>query len=419
MTAARRLTASGGCDQPTPTGPVTCPISGLYIVFVHLGDGDDALVVDNHDPSVQFTIGAGEGADSVDVGPLGEVCLDGNAGVDHLTLTTPSEACTVDGGEGRDVLTGSDGLDRLYGGPDPDVVLGQGGNDYVYGDDGNDRVDGGPGNEVLIDGGPGDDTLAGEGGDDHFDDGPGDDEFEGDSGADTFSSSFFFDSGDDAYTGGPGRDRLVYFCPACRISLDHTANDGRPSIGEADNVDVEALSVPSRVPPDPDEGDPGHNYGTGNDTLVGDAQDNLLVAQRGDDQLSGRGGVDVLSAGHGADTIRAADGVADSLVDCGPGRRHRVRGCARHARGLRAGARGVEAAAATLGVRAPAADAPRVRKPRRQRLRERALELGADRPVDHPPGDVRTDAGLGRRCPAGRCRRSRAARSRRRRGSRS
>ena len=313
------LTAGNGCDQPTPAGAVTCSVSGLYIVFVHLGDGDDTLAVDNHDPSVQFTIGAGEGADSVDVGPLGEVCLDGNAGVDHLTITTPSQACIIDGGDGKDVLTGSDGLDRLYGGADPDVVLGQGGNDYVYGDEGNDQVDGGPGDEVVIDGGPGDDTLAGEGGNDHLADGSGDDELEGDSGADTFSSSFFFDSGDDAYTGGPGRDRFVYFCPACRISLDHTANDGRASISEADNVDVEGLSVPSRVPPDPDEGDPGHNYGSGNDTLVGDAQDNVFLAQRGDDQLTGKGGADVLSAGHGADVIRAADGVADPLVDCGPG----------------------------------------------------------------------------------------------------
>ena len=225
------LTADDDCDQPTPAGTVTCSVSGLYIVFVDLGDGDDALAVDNHDPSVQFTIGAGEGADSVDVGPLGEVCLDGNAGVDHLTITTPSQACTVDGGEGKDVLTGSDGLDRLYGGPDPDVVLGQGGSDYVYGDDGDDRVDGGPGDEVLIEGGAGDDALAGEGGNDHFGDGPGDDAFEGDSGADTFSSSFFFDSGDDAYTGGPGRDRLVYFCPACRISLDTPPTTAGPRSG--------------------------------------------------------------------------------------------------------------------------------------------------------------------------------------------
>ena len=186
--------------------------------------------------------------------------------------------------------------------------------------------------------------------------------FEGDSGADTFSSSFFFDSGDDAYTGGPGRDRLVYFCPACRISLDDTANDGRASIGEADNVDVEGLSVPSRVPPDPDEGDPGHNYGTGNDTLVGDAEDNVFVAQRGDDQLTGRRGADVLSAGHGADVIRAADGVADSLVDCGPGEDTAFVDALDTPHGLRARARGAVApqAAERLRVRAPAADAPRL-----------------------------------------------------------
>ena len=96
------LTAGPGCDQPTPAGAVSCSVTGLYIVFVHLGDGSDTLAVDNQDPSVQFTepIGAGEGADSVDVGPLGEVCLDGNAGVDQPDAHDSVEGITIDGGEG-------------------------------------------------------------------------------------------------------------------------------------------------------------------------------------------------------------------------------------------------------------------------------------------------------------------------------
>jgi Ca2+-binding RTX toxin-like protein len=294
-------------------------VANLYIVFVELEDGNDALSVDNLDQGVQLTIGAGQGGDSVDVGPDGEVCLDGGPGADRLTISTPSEACTVDGEQGNDVLTGSSGYDRLYGGDDNDLVLGGSGSDYVYGDVGDDTVRGGPGNEVVVAGGDGDDLLDGQAGNDYLEDDPGDDQISGGPGKDSLSSSFFYDSGDDAYAGGPGFDRFTYFCPSCRISLDGVANDGRAGLGEADNVDAEVLGTPSRIPGDPDEGDPGQNYGTGRDVLVGDADDNVLSSHRGDDRLNGRAGSDSLRAGTGDDVVLADDGVADAAVDCGRG----------------------------------------------------------------------------------------------------
>jgi Ca2+-binding RTX toxin-like protein len=314
--AGAPLTAGGGC-QVANDGEVTCTVQGLYVVFVELGDANDSLAADNGDPSVQFTVVAGDGSDSVEVGPRGEICLDGDGGADRLTITTPSRSCTIDGGPGDDVLIGSDGYDRLYGGPDADTVLGQGGDDYVYGDDGDDRVHGGPGNEVIAEGGTGDDLVVGEAGHDLIDDGIGDDRLLGGAGADRFYSTFFFDDGGDVYDGGPGRDRLTYFCPTCRISLDNRANDGRP--GEGDDVAVERVAIPSRVPRDPDDGDPGQSYGSGDDVLAGDAADNFLIAQRGDDRLNGGDGADLLRAGRGADVIHADDAAADLLVNCGPG----------------------------------------------------------------------------------------------------
>jgi Ca2+-binding RTX toxin-like protein len=316
--AGAALGAGDGCASE-PSGDVSCTIPGLYIVFVHLFDLDDSLTVDNGDAGAQFTIDAGEGGDEVAVGPRGEVCLDGGPGDDRLAITTPSMACTVDGDDGDDVLTGSAGLDRLYGGDGVDLVNGRGGADYVYGDAGNDTVNGGPGDDVRVSGGDGNDHLYGAAGADYLEDGPGDDQLRGGPGNDSLNSTFFFDSGDDAYLGGPGHDRFTYFCPRCRVSIDGVANDGRPGVGEADNVDVEAVSTPSRIPPDPDEGDPGHNYGSGRDVLVGGAADETFVSHRGDDRLTGGGGSDRLVAGFGDDTVLAADGVADALVDCGPG----------------------------------------------------------------------------------------------------
>lgn len=311
--------AGAGCASNPTTGAAECTVSGLYIIFVYLGDGDDSLAVDNLDGGTQFTVEAGPGGDTAEIGPEGEICLDAGAGDDEVSITTASGPCIVNGGPGRDVLRGSSGLDRLYGGDDNDGVFGGSGSDYVYGDGGADTVHGGPGDEVLIEGGLGDDNLYGDDGSDRLDDDPGDDALLGGAGNDSMHSTFFFDSGDDRYDGGAGFDRFSYFCPACRISLDGAANDGRRATGEADDVAAESVDTPSRIPPDPDEGDPGQSYGRGKDVLAGNAAPNVLRSRRGDDRLVGKGASDILIAGHGDDTVVADDGTADQAVDCGPG----------------------------------------------------------------------------------------------------
>jgi hypothetical protein len=53
----------------------------------------------------------------------------------------------VGGGEGPDVLLGSDGDDSFGGGGGADRIEGRGGDDYLTGGDGADRVSGGPGND--------------------------------------------------------------------------------------------------------------------------------------------------------------------------------------------------------------------------------------------------------------------------------
>jgi Ca2+-binding RTX toxin-like protein len=97
-------------------------------------------------------------------------------------------------------------------------------------------------------------------------------------------------------------------------------NDG------ADRIDASNLSIPVTL-----------NGGNGNDTLIGGSNNDLLLGGAGDDNLDGQAGNDTLLGGigndvltggpgldnlkgeDGNDTLNAADGLADLLVDGGPG----------------------------------------------------------------------------------------------------
>lgn len=71
----------------------------------------------------------------------------------------------VDGGFGKDRITGTGAADQLSGGSGGDRISGRGGNDRLDGGSGNDRVFGGTGND-RIDGGDDDDRVQGDGGHD-------------------------------------------------------------------------------------------------------------------------------------------------------------------------------------------------------------------------------------------------------------
>jgi Ca2+-binding RTX toxin-like protein len=69
-------------------------------------------------------------------------------------------------------------------------------------------------------------------------------------------------------------------------------------------------------------GGPGNdvlNGGAGDDVLVGGDGDDALNGGDGNDALTGGGGVDAMRGEAGNDSIDAADGIADTLVDGGPG----------------------------------------------------------------------------------------------------
>lgn len=108
----------------------------------------------------------------------------------------------IEGGNGKDLLVGNDGKDKIYGENGDDILIGLGGNDMLFGGRGDDYLDGGEGRDML-DGGRGDDILDGGAGADTLTGGRGDDLFVldaegGEGNADTITDFAAKSSGDDS-----------------------------------------------------------------------------------------------------------------------------------------------------------------------------------------------------------------------------
>lgn len=105
-------------------------------------------------------------------GTLYAVRLDGTVARLDFGLGAGDGADSLDGGEGNDRLYGGAGADDLRGGVGADTLWGGGQDDALRGDQGNDLLYGGAGDD-FISGGFGADTLYGRAGSDTFQYGPG------------------------------------------------------------------------------------------------------------------------------------------------------------------------------------------------------------------------------------------------------
>ena len=94
---------------------------------------------------------------------------DGENGSELFKLIVDDSPTTniITGTNGSDKLVGTDGADQIEGGNGKDKLVGNGGNDTLLGGNGNDKLVGGAGNDCL-DGGNGKDILLGGSGNDIF-----------------------------------------------------------------------------------------------------------------------------------------------------------------------------------------------------------------------------------------------------------
>jgi Ca2+-binding RTX toxin-like protein len=244
--------------------------------------------------------------------PVGHDVLFGGAGND--TIDGGAGTNTLVGGAGNDLLRAGSGADTFVGGAGSDTVsyfatanavtvdleAGTGGGGYAQGDsfggvenvsgsDGGDSLTGN-GDANLLAGYVGNDTLVGGTGDDRLDGGVGDDVLRGGAGADQL-------------VGGAGRDTISYSGSTDAITVDLGA--GTASGGEADGDTLSGIEgveggqsadtltsaadfvFNTSTTPLTITGTPvGHDVlfgGAGNDTIIGDSDNDKLQGGLGND----------------------------------------------------------------------------------------------------------------------------------------
>lgn len=320
LPAAAGATASVA-PAPRCHGHEATIVGGKHDQFVDGTDGPDVIVVRNNGaPDVYGRAGrdiicGGRGNDFIR-GGAGDDLIDGRHGMellwagrgdDHVHAGAGNRYgynASIRGGRGDDHLYGgpkqlgevmydgrargirmkghvvhigdeTDHLHRVryvYGSRHDDVMIGTGGRDILLGARGKDRIDGRGGNDRIdwrigfkggdtILGGSGRDLVGAWFGDDEVDAGAGDDRVVG-------------LRGDDSYDGGPGVDKLT-----AAESIDLRVNVARGhATGLTTHIDFQGFEV--------------YKTAGGDDTIIGDDRDNVLLAGGGDDSVDGRGGTD-------------------------------------------------------------------------------------------------------------------------------
>lgn len=223
----------------------------------------------------------------------------GTDGPETITGTEGSDIIELLGGD--DVAFGLEGSDYFYGGQGRDTFEGGGGNDWMHAEPGDDVFDGGDGfDRGDYSGAPAGirgDLINGEaddgyGGKDIFISVEGlagsdfDDLLIGDDGD---LNSFTGGLGDDTITGNGGFDFVWYGRAPAGVAIDLAA--GTASGGEGNDVlsGIEGVS--------------GGNY---DDTILGNAEDNLIVLDQTGDAFTPdteTGGADYADAAAGFDTV--------------------------------------------------------------------------------------------------------------------
>lgn len=133
---------------------------GGDLVNVNGSAGDDTMQVSPSDTFARVTATGFSAA--VDVSGALTLAVNGLAGNDSISATGNLAALGIplqfDGGEGNDVINGSNGNDTLIGGPGNDIIDGNQGKDTAFMGDGDDTF--------IWDPGDGSDVVEGEGGND-------------------------------------------------------------------------------------------------------------------------------------------------------------------------------------------------------------------------------------------------------------
>lgn len=278
------------------------------------GTAVDDYIVTSHGGD---TVNAGAGDDFVRGGDDADI-IHGDDDNDYLAGYLGDD--TIYGGNGADILIGEDGADALYGDAGDDELYGLNGDDVIYGGDGDDCLEGNGHSDVLY-GGDGDDVIVGHAGADILHGGAGDDLMSGD-----FYASW---AADDTYVYTSGLDQVNDLGGTDTLTLSNSIVVDELTFVDEAGYDV-TIIINSGVnevfvtnldrtnkdySPDILDFDDGFStdqlkdysswlWGTtGNDSVVGNSNDNVLIGNDGVDTLDAGDGHDDLHGGSGDDVL--------------------------------------------------------------------------------------------------------------------
>ena len=255
------LDASAGALGP---GYTPEPASSEIETYVDSGAGTDLLRVRGEASGARIAVGA--------LGINVNVATD-TAGGDVDVKITDVETVEVEGGPGKDLLTGQGGVGTGPPYAQSLTLAGGGDEDELHGG-------GDPTGSSWLRGGPDDDLLITSSAGGHLDGGPGNDRLIGDSNWDT---AFYY--------GSPA---------GVHVDLGITGPQDTSGAGVDTITGVDSLV--------------GTPY---DDVLEGTDGPNEMLGYGGDDAFDGRGGPDFFGGGDGADTLRGGRG--DDFLDGGAG----------------------------------------------------------------------------------------------------
>jgi hypothetical protein len=125
-------------------------LSGGILRIGGTADSDLITVSKTSAGKVRVTFGLRVVSESIALSSVSEIRVWGRGGCDGIALIDLSTKSMLSGGDGTDILAGSNGDDILLGGNDCDLLTGFGGNDVLAGGDGLDALLGCDGHDILI-----------------------------------------------------------------------------------------------------------------------------------------------------------------------------------------------------------------------------------------------------------------------------
>ncbi|PZV02912.1 MAG: alkaline phosphatase [Cyanobium sp.] len=217
-----------------------------------------------------------------------------------FTADTIFTGSTYEATAGSDVFSGTAADDSFFGGAGSDQFLGGAGNDQMDGGNDDDQLLGGLGNDQLI-GGNGSDLILGNSGDDSIFGGTGNDWLLGGEGKDFLYTSFF---------AGTAPSTEVASSSAFGEGGDDTIIANGKDFGfGGDGNDLLYSTTENAVSFFGGSGDDNLIGNQGNDILLGQEGSDVLIGNQGNDILLGDMGSDVLIGNQGNDVLYGGDGL--------------------------------------------------------------------------------------------------------------